>query len=349
MLTVTFADLRYRYRQFLIAVIGAGVVLAMGILLAGLADGFRAEINRTIGGVGADRWVLSAKANGRLTSVVTMPESAATKAATVPGVREASGLVLLPQEVARFQGAQVSVAIMGVEPRGIGSPAPDTGTKLAGSGQVVVDRSIKAQLGDQIKVGALSFTVVGVVHDRTLDGGMPVIYVTLHDSQRIGLGGLPLITAVVTKGTPAAVPAGLQSLNNSSVESSTLATLDSAISSIKNSRTMMWVVATIIVAALVYVSALQRVRDFAVLKAIGSSSRMLFASLCFQSVVVTLIAAGFGAACCNLLKGVFNQPVVIPTSAFVTLPIVGIVVGVLSSLVALRAATKADPVAAFGA
>jgi ABC-type antimicrobial peptide transport system permease subunit len=76
---------------------------------------------------------------------------------------------------------------------------------------------------------------------------------------------------------------------------------------------------------------------------------MLFASLCLQSVLVTLIAAGFGAAVCNLLKGVFNQPVVIPTSAFVTLPIVGVIVGVLSSLVALRAATKADPVAAFGA
>lgn len=349
MLTVTLADLRYRYRQFLIAVVGAGVVLAMGILLAGLADGFRAEINRTVGGIGADRWILSAKANGRLTSVVTMPEAAVKKAASAPGVTEASGLILLPQEVAKFQGAQVSVAIMGVDKQGIGSPVPDAGRPLAASGQVVVDKSMKAKLGDQIKVGSLTFNVVGLVHDRTLDGGMPVMYVTLRDSQRIGLGGLPLITAVVTKGTPKIVPAGLQSLSNPTIESSTLATLDSAISSIKNSRTMMWVVATIIVAALVYVSALQRVRDFAVLKAIGSSSRMLFASLCLQSVLVTLIAAGFGAAVCNLLKGVFNQPVVIPTSAFVTLPIVGVIVGVLSSLVALRAATKADPVAAFGA
>jgi ABC-type antimicrobial peptide transport system permease subunit len=46
---------------------------------------------------------------------------------------------------------------------------------------------------------------------------------------------------------------------------------------------------------------------------------------------------------------VFNQPVVIPSSAFVTLPLIAIGVGIVSSLVALRAATKADPVAAFGA
>jgi putative ABC transport system permease protein len=110
----------------------------------------------------------------------------------------------------------------------------------------------------------------------------------------------------------------------------------------------MWAVAVIIVAALIYVSALQRVRDFAVLKALGSSSRVLFGSLCLQAVLVTLVAAGFGAVSCNLLKALFTQPIAIPTSAFVTLPIVAVGVGVLSSLVALRTATGADPVAAFG-
>ena len=53
----------------------------------------------------------------------------------------------------------------------------------------------------------------------------------------------------------------------------------------------MWLVAAIIVAALLYVSALQRVRDFAVLKALGSSSLALFGSLALQAVVVTLLAA----------------------------------------------------------
>jgi hypothetical protein len=36
---VTFADLRYRYRQFLIAVVGAGLVLAMALLISGLVEG----------------------------------------------------------------------------------------------------------------------------------------------------------------------------------------------------------------------------------------------------------------------------------------------------------------------
>ena len=49
----------------------------------------------------------------------------------------------------------------------------------------------------------------------------------------------------------------------------------------------MWAVATIIVAALIYVSALQRTRDFAVLKAVGASSMSLFVGVAIQAVLVT--------------------------------------------------------------
>jgi putative ABC transport system permease protein len=38
-LAITLRDLRFRWRQFLIAVIGAGLVFAMALLLTGLAEG----------------------------------------------------------------------------------------------------------------------------------------------------------------------------------------------------------------------------------------------------------------------------------------------------------------------
>jgi putative ABC transport system permease protein len=347
-LTVTFADLRFRYRQFLIAVVGAGVVLAMGILMAGLAGGFRAEINRTVSGVGADRWVMSGKAHGRLTSVATFPAADVAFVGHERGVRRASGELLLPQEVVRVRDKSISVNLMGVADHGLGAPTPTSGHGLTKPGQAVVDPHTGATIGSKIRIGSRSFDVVGLVRDRTLNGGMPITFVSLHDAQSIGVGGEPLVTAVVTKGVPTHAPAGLKIYTNSTVETQTLQTLAGAVSSIDNSRTLMWLVATIIVAALVYVSALQRVRDFAVLKALGSSSSMLFTSLCLQSVIVTLVAAGVGAVACNFMKGVFSQPVVIPSSAFVTLPIVAVAVGLVSSLVALRTATRADPVSAFG-
>ena len=72
---MTFADLRYRYRQFLIAVVGAGLVLAMALLMSGLAGGFTAEIDRTVGGVGAQSWVLSDNAHGSIAGAQVFPQS----------------------------------------------------------------------------------------------------------------------------------------------------------------------------------------------------------------------------------------------------------------------------------
>jgi putative ABC transport system permease protein len=96
------------------------------------------------------------------------------------------------------------------------------------------------------------------------------------------------------------------------------------------------------------VSALQRVRDFAVLKALGASSRALFGSLALQAVVVTLLAAALAMVACNFMGGLFHQPVVVPGTAFATLPAIAVAVGLIASLVALRRVTGADPAAAFG-
>jgi putative ABC transport system permease protein len=348
MITITLADLRYRYRQFLIAVIGAGVVLAMAVLLAGLADGFRSEIHATVGAVGAERWILSEKSDGRITAVATFDDAAVTQIANSPGVKQAAGLVFLPQEVLHAGTHLVTANVMGVPMGGLGVPVVRSGTTLSGDGQVVVDVRARIAIGTTVQIGSTPFRVVGTVTDRTLAAGTPMAYMTLRDARAALLGGRPVVTAVVTTGVAQSVPAGLEMLTNSQVESHTLATLASGVASIQKSRSLMWVIAAIIIAALIYVSALQRVRDFAVLKALGSSSSALFGSLCLQAVIITLLAAGLGMVLSVFMTGVFSQPVTVPASTYTTLPLIAVLVGLVSSLVALRRATGADPVAAFG-
>ena len=55
-LGITFQDLRFRARQFLIAVIGAGLVFAMGLLLSGMVAGLGNEITHTVEAARADSW-----------------------------------------------------------------------------------------------------------------------------------------------------------------------------------------------------------------------------------------------------------------------------------------------------
>lgn len=322
-------------------------MLAMALLMSGLAAGFTAEIDRTVGGVGADWWVLGDNAHGSIAGAQVLPQSDAAAIAHTPGVTQAAPLVIALQQVVRIGGQTRNAEVFGVELGNLGDPAVTAGQALSGSGQVVVDDAIGAAPGTQIIVGAMPLRVVGQVSDRTMLAGVPIIYMSLQDAQALALGGRPLITAVVTRGTPATVPAGLSAYSNADIERSVLNNLAGAISTLSNAKYIMWLVAAVIVAALLYVSALQRTRDFAVIKALGSSSLALFGSLALQAVVVSLFAAVFAMIICNFMVGLFKQPVVIPLSAFTTLPLIAVGVGLVSSVAALRHATSADPAAAF--
>jgi putative ABC transport system permease protein len=264
-------------------------------------------------------------------------------------VTRADPLAIIPQQVAHIGGESKTVIVFGVQPGGLGDPTAKSGRSELGPGLVVADSSAGAGTGTRITVGATPFSVVGKVTGRTFFGGVPIVYMSLNDAQALAFGGRSMVTAVVTTGVPqSGVPAGLTTLTNHAVETSALSAMSAGVASINNSKVFMYAVAAIIIAALLYVSAIQRVRDFAILKALGSSSSVLFGSLALQAVVVTLLAAVFAIVASHFMGGIFAQPVDIPDSAIATLPAVAILVGLLSSLVALRRATGADPAAAFG-
>jgi len=349
MLTVTFADLWFRARQFAIAVVGVGLVLALALELSGLADGFHVEVANSVNGVGATSWVLSSSAHGRVTAFAAFPEAAASQVASQPGVKRASPLLFVPGQVVQVSGAKSSstVNLVGVQQGGLGDPEVATGHPLSGPDQAVVDSVLPASVGSMLTIGGHHYTVVGTVHGRTLTGGIPLVYMPLATVQGAITGGQRLITAVATVGTPRHVPSGLVVLAPATVIASTVAQLQSGVKSIDNTRWLMWIVAAAIVASMLYVAALERKRDFAVLKAVGASSRALFGSLVAEAVIVTLLAAVVAELLSTLLTPMFGQPVDISTETRLVLPAIAVVVGVLASISALRRVTGADPATAF--
>lgn len=223
-----------------------------------------------------------------------------------------------------------------------------SGHGLSGVDQAVVDSKVHASVGSTLELGGRPYEVVGIVDGRTMDGGIPIVYMPLSTVQRAVTGGRPLITAVATTGTPTRVPAGLVVLTPSAVVTDTVTALGSAVSSIDNTRSLMWVIAAAIVASMLYVAALERKRDFAVLKALGSSSGALFLSLVLEAVVVTLLAAVLAEILSLFMAPLFAQPIDITPDARIVLPLIAVVVGVIASISALRRVTGADPATAFG-
>ena len=155
--------------------------------------------------------------------------------------------------------------------------------------------------------------------------------------------GQPLASAIVTRGVPESVPDDLKVLRDDEVRKDLDRPAKSGNETIGFLNSLLWLVAAGIIGSLVYVSALERVRDFVVLKATGVSSRTLLGVLMIQSVFLSVAAALVAAVCAQLLKPSFPFEVSIEGSAYVTLVVIALVVGFVASLVGLRRAVGVDP------
>jgi putative ABC transport system permease protein len=343
----TLRDLQWRLRRFVIAVIGTAVVFAMTLVLAGLSASFRDEARKVVRNVGADAWIVRAGAFGPFTTVSGMPGSTTADVARSPGVQAADPLLMFRQ-TAHVDGSDVDVNLIGYRPGGLGGPRDVRGATLARAGDIVADSSLHRRVGESVNMGGRTFRVVGTVSGETVYAGQPIVYVALTDAQDLLLHGADVITAIVTRGVPTSLPAGLSQHSPKQVRADFIRPLAKSVSAIDLVAQMLWVVAALIIGSVLYLSALERLRDFAVYKATGWSSRSLMGGLAAQAVALALVSAFVGAVLAELLAPLFPLPVRIPLNAFGLLPAIAVGVGLLASLSGLRRAVRVDPALAFG-
>jgi len=347
MWTITLRDLQFRRRQFGIAVVGAGLVFALTLVLTGISAGFRTEARETVAALAADAWVVPRGVTGPFTSQSASPADLATRLERRHGVREAHAFVDLGH-VARLPGGDTeNINVIGHDAGRLGDPAWGRGRFAGASGEAVVDERLGVERGDTITVAARRLRVRDVVDGHTYFAGVPVVFVSLGEAQALAFDGRPLASAILIRGRADSLPRGYASRTNAQVRDDLLTPLEGATVVIDTLRLLMWVVAAVIIAAVTYLSALERVRDFAVLKAVGGSSRALALGLAVQAVIASILAAGLAALLAQLLKPAFPVPVTITGSAYLALPLIAVAVGILASLAALRRAVKVDPALAF--
>jgi putative ABC transport system permease protein len=344
---ITLRDLQYRLRQFAIAVVGAGLVFAVTLVLTGISAGFRHEARTVVNTMDADAWIVPRGVTGPFTAQTSMPASLARRLEARRDVSEAHPVARFGHVARRPDGNKENITVMGHRIGGLGDPKWGQGTGAIRPREAIVDERLGVEPGDRITIASSTFRVADVVSDRTYYAGVPMVYMDLAEAQKIAFGGRRLASTILTRGVPRPPPPGLTELTNDPVRDDLLTPMDGARTAIDLIRVIMWVVAAVIIAAVTYLSALERVRDFAVLKAVGGSSRALAVSLAMQAVLASLLAAVVGSALAQVLAPAFPMPVVIETSAYIALPVIAVIVGVLASLAALRRAIGVDPALAF--
>jgi putative ABC transport system permease protein len=346
MLLAALRDLQWRRRRFMIAVLGTALVFSMTLVLAGLSAAFVNEIDRTIKTTGVNEWAIAKGATGPFNSSAVLPARALVAARHLPGVTAADPFVAIGATIPGDTPKHVTM--IGAVPGGVGTPKVDDGRAPAKPGEIAVGSRLGKDIGDTLQMGNTTFHVVGTVSGSGLYGGMPNVFLTLQDVQTLTFGGAPLFTSIALRGHPQGRLDDARIVTIAEAKKDLLQSLGSGRQTINFVAVLLSLVAACIVGSVIYLSALERVRDFAVFKATGTGTPALLAGLALQAMIVSLVAAFIGALLALVLAPIFPMPAEIPTIAFVVLPIVAVFVGALSSLAGLRRAITVSPALAFG-
>jgi hypothetical protein len=125
-------------------------------------------------------------------------------------------------------------------------------------------------------------------------------------------GGQPLVSAIGLGGTPAQVPAGYRVVDRNDAIEDFVRPLRVTHAAFTFMSVLLWIVAALIIGSVVYLSAPERTRDFAVFKAVGVSTRSVLGGLVLQAVLVAILAAVVAGLLSLVLAPFFPMRAVVP-------------------------------------
>ena len=346
MLTITLRDIQWRARRFALGALATALVFAATLLLAGLHAAFVDEASQTVASFTADRWIVPAGVSGPFTQNVPMSDPQQAAVRRLPGVSRSSPIVLA-SVVMVARGSEQNVDLIGFPPAGLFHPRITAGRAPRAPGEVAVDRLTDLPVGSRVLVAGRPWRVVGQVSGLTYNVGTPALLMTLDAARRVVFGGERQASAVITRGVPRSVPAGLRAMTGAAVVADLRRPLSTATSAIEVLAVLLFIVAVGVIGLMVYLSSLDRLPEFAVYKAVGVATASLLASLLMQTVAFALAAAGLAVAVCALLAPHFPIPVSIGAGLYGALFGAALVVGLAASAVGVRQVTRVDPAVAF--
>ena len=342
---ISLRDLQYRYRRFLIAIAVTALVFGIAVAIDGIKQTLQREPADLVASFDADTWVVRQGSSGLFTTNAVLPASVVATLRETAGVRSAEPVVTGRTTV--LTGKRENVNLLGYDLRR-GGPEIVEGRAAARDREVVVGDGLDVALGDRLATTSGVFRVVGRADGSRYNGGAPTMFLTVKGAQRVSVDGLPLVMGVAVQGRPETLPKGTSLATNSRAVEDLRLTIKSATATIDFVALLTWLIAAGVIGAIVYLTAIERTRDFAVLRATGSPKRLVVGGLMIQSLVVALVAAILAVPLAFVLRIGMPLPVTLSGGSMIRIVIVGIVVGVLASLAAVRRAITTDPALAFG-
>ena len=185
--------------------------------------------------------------------------------------------------------------------------------------------------------------------NTTINGGIPTVFIGARRRADAASGSARSPARSSRPATPTGTVDGLEFMTNDEAREDILRPLQNAAQSIDFVSILLWIVAACIIGSIVYLSAMERTRDFAVFKATGTSNGSLGGR--------ARDAGGDPVGRCRDRSPRSSRRCSHRCSRFPSrsrrartscCSSIAIVVGLLASLAGLRRAVKVEPALAFG-
>lgn len=187
-MNLSLRDIRHDLGRFLLTGVGLGLLLAIVLAMTGIYNGMVADGTALPDSFGADLWVVQRDTRGPFAELSRVAPDLEDRARTVPGVQRARSYVSHTLQRERPGGGLLRFTAIGLSwplDRGDQVPISEGRSIREPHFEMVADRSLGLPLGERVRLGRETYTVVGIAQGMLASGGDPLVFFTLADAQRV--------------------------------------------------------------------------------------------------------------------------------------------------------------------
>lgn len=376
-MNLAYRDIRHNLGRFLLTCFGLSLLLGVVLSMIGIYRGLVDDALTLVRAPSVDLWIVESGTRGPFAESSRVPGDIREAVARLHGVVSA-GAVTYQSVEAKWGEVKLRLYVVGYEPGRPGGPRALAAGRSIGRSrhELVIDRRAGLGLGDRVRLGRDDFSVVGLTEGQVASGGDPIVYMTLRDSQELQFELAP--TAARRELARGAAAAGTDSVNaviatvSSNVDAAAVAervrrwkhlsamtqaeqetvltrsVVERARRQIGLFTTILLVVSAVVIALIIYMTTMDKLREIATLKLIGAPDRRIVGLILHQALAMGAIGFGFGALMIVTIKDHFPRRVVLQADDVMALGLIVIAVCVLASGLGVRLALKVDPATALG-
>ena len=180
-------DIRHNLGRFALTTVGIGMLLMVVMGMGGIYRGVVEDATLLIDRVGADLWIVQRDTRGPFAELSRVPSEPGLSGGSRSGVQSSREFVYHTIQRQR-DGKPLRIAVLGLSwPTDKGEWVPLTAGRPLGQShyEMIADKTLGFAIGEQLKLGKETYTVVGTTSNMISSGGDGIAFFTVADAQAI--------------------------------------------------------------------------------------------------------------------------------------------------------------------